>query len=42
MPARRDFAQLLLTPSVGARTVRALAIVTEIVHGAPYRFADLS
>jgi hypothetical protein len=40
MPARRDFAQLLLTPSVGARTVRALAIVTEIVHGAPYRFAD--
>ncbi len=25
---------------VGARTVRALAQVAEIVHGAPYRFSD--
>ena len=25
---------------VGARTVRALAMVAEVVHGAPYRFAD--
>lgn len=36
----RDFAQLLLTPGVGARTVRALAMVAEVVHGAPYRFTD--
>jgi uncharacterized protein len=36
----RDFADLLLTPGVGARTVRALAMVAEIVHGAPYRFTD--
>jgi hypothetical protein len=36
----RDFAELLLTPGVGARTVRALAMVAEVVHGAPYRFAD--
>jgi hypothetical protein len=35
-----DFAALLLTPGVGARTVRALAMVAEVVHGAPYRFAD--
>jgi uncharacterized protein len=27
-------------PGVGARTVRALAQVAEIVHGAPYRFSD--
>jgi uncharacterized protein len=31
---------LLLVPGVGARTVRALAMVAEIVHGAPDRFAD--
>src|SRR5215469_13701196 len=37
-----DFAELLLTPGVGARTVRALAMVAETVHGAPYRFADLA
>ena len=35
-----DFAELLLAPGVGARTVRALAMVAEVVHGAPYRFAD--
>jgi hypothetical protein len=35
-----DFPDLLLTPGVGARTVRALALVAEVVHGAPYRFAD--
>ena len=35
-----DFAQLLLVPGVGARTVRALAMVAEVVHGAPYRFTD--
>jgi len=35
-----DFTELLLTPGVGARTVRALAMVAEVVHGAPYRFSD--
>src|SRR5205085_5305898 len=35
-----DFTDLLLTPGVGARTVPALAMVAEIVHGAPYRFTD--
>jgi hypothetical protein len=38
--APADFAELLLTPGVGARTVFALALVSEVVHGAPYRFAD--
>ena len=36
----RDFAELLLVPGVGARTVRALAMVAEVLHGAPYRFSD--
>jgi uncharacterized protein len=36
----KDFAELLLTPGVGARTVTALAFIAEVVHGAPYRFAD--
>ena len=36
----KDFAELLLVPGVGARTVRALAKVAEVVHGAPYRFSD--
>jgi hypothetical protein len=25
---------------VGARTIRALALVAEVVHGSPYRFTD--
>jgi hypothetical protein len=36
----KDFAELLLTPGVGARTVEALASVAEVLHGAPYRFSD--
>src|SRR5271157_2171379 len=36
----KDFAELLLVPGVGARTLRALAQVAEVVHGAPYRFSD--
>jgi len=36
----RDFADLLLVPGVGARTVLSLALVAEVVHGAPCRFAD--
>src|SRR5690606_28199773 len=35
-----DFAQLLLVPGVGARTVESLAMVAEVVHGAPHRFSD--
>src|SRR5438552_14289502 len=35
-----DFSDLLLTPGVGARTVQSLAMVAEVVHGAPYRFDD--
>ena len=36
----QDFSELLLVPGVGARTVRALAQVAEVVHGAPYCFSD--
>lgn len=36
----RDFSELLLVPGVGARTVLALALVGEVIHGAPCRFAD--
>lgn len=35
-----DFEALLLIPGVGARTVKALAMVAEVVHGAPCRFSD--
>ncbi len=36
----QDFAQLLQVPGVGARTVRALAMVAEVLHGTPCRFTD--
>ena len=36
----QDFAELLLVPGVGARTVQSLAMVAEVIHGAPCRFAD--
>ena len=36
----KDFPELLLTPGVGARTVQALALVAEVLHGAPRRFTD--
>ena len=36
----KDFADLLLTPGIGARTIEALAFVAEVVHGAPSRFKD--
>ncbi len=36
----KDFTELLLTPGVGARTVASLALVAEVVHGAPSRFSD--
>jgi hypothetical protein len=36
----KDFAELLLVPGIGARTVFSLAQVAEVVHGAPFRFSD--
>lgn len=36
----KDFADLLLVPGVGPRTIQSLALVTEVVHGAPCRFTD--
>jgi uncharacterized protein len=36
----RDFVDLLLTSGVGARTVAAIALVAEVLHGAPARFND--
>lgn len=36
----RDFPELLLIPGVGARTIQSLAMVAEVIHGAPCRFAD--
>ena len=36
----KDFTELLQVPGVGARTVRALALVAEVLHGTPCRFSD--
>jgi hypothetical protein len=38
--APADFSDLLLVPGIGPGTVRSLAMVAEVVHGAPCRFAD--
>jgi hypothetical protein len=35
-----NFPELLLTPNIGKRTLLALALVAEVVHGAPSRFTD--
>ncbi|MDQ6651513.1 MAG: DUF763 domain-containing protein [Acidobacteriota bacterium] len=35
-----DFAELLLLEKLGARTLQSLALVAEVVHGAPSRFND--
>lgn len=35
-----DFAELLLLEQLGPRTLQSLALVAEVVHGAPTRFAD--
>jgi hypothetical protein len=35
-----DFAELLLLEKLGPRTLQSLALVTEVVHGAPSRFDD--
>lgn len=36
----RDFADLLLVENLGPRTLQSLAMVAEVVHGAPVRFSD--
>ncbi len=36
----RDFASLLLVENLGPRTLQSLALVAEVVHGAPVRFSD--
>ena len=35
-----DFAELLLLEKLGPRTLQSLALVAEVVHGAPSRFRD--
>jgi len=35
-----DFAGLLLAPGIGPKTVRALALLAEVVYGAPLSFRD--
>jgi len=36
----RDFSSLLLVEGLGARTLQSLALIAEVVHGAPSRFSD--
>jgi hypothetical protein len=36
----KDFADLLLVEKLGPRTLQSLALVAEVVHGAPSRFND--
>jgi hypothetical protein len=36
----KDFAELLLQEGIGARTIETLALVSEVVYGAPSRFTD--
>jgi len=36
----RDFASLLLLKNLGPRTLQSLALIAEVVHGAPVRFSD--
>src|ERR1044071_5131956 len=35
-----DFASLLLLENLGSRTLQSLALIAEVVHGTPTRFAD--
>jgi hypothetical protein len=35
-----DFASLLLLENLGPRTLQSLALIAEVVHGAPARFSD--
>jgi len=36
----RDFASLLLVEGLGPRTLQSLALIAELIHGAPSRFSD--
>jgi hypothetical protein len=36
----RDFPSLLLLENLGPRTLQSLALIAEVVHGAPTRFSD--
>jgi hypothetical protein len=36
----RDFASFLLLENLGPRTLQSLALIAEVVHGAPIRFSD--
>jgi hypothetical protein len=36
----RDFTSLLLVEGLGPRTLQSLALIAEVVHGAPARFSD--
>ncbi|MEO6966719.1 MAG: DUF763 domain-containing protein, partial [Acidobacteriaceae bacterium] len=36
----QDFASLLLLEKLGPRTLQTLALIAEVVHGAPSRFSD--
>jgi hypothetical protein len=36
----RDFASFLLLENLGPRTLQSLALIAEVVHGAPARFSD--
>ncbi len=35
-----DFASLLLLENLGPRTLQTMALIAEVVHGAPSRFSD--
>ena len=36
----QDFASLLLVENLGPRTLQSLALIAEVIHGTPTRFAD--
>lgn len=36
----RDFASFLLLETLGPRTLQSLALIAEVIHGAPSRFSD--
>jgi uncharacterized protein len=36
----RQFAELLLLENLGPRTLQSLALIAEVIHGAPTRFSD--
>jgi len=39
-PGLHDFAELLLLEKLGPRTLQSLALLAEVIHGAPTRFND--